>query len=163
MTQIGYGLATVAHSGCGAIATYNALLSAGELVTFGEVVQYYNEQWGELFVLGYLGTPPHLVIEFFEDRGYTVITTMDMNQIDLYSQYADACILWYAFSVEKNFHGIEYNALGAHFVEYSKVGDEYVVRNTSGIDGMSNHISPSEFMDRPKTNRFCPIGIFIVK
>ena len=163
MTQIGYGLATVAHSGCGAIATYNALLSAGELVTFGEVVQYYNEHWSELFVLGYLGTPPHLVIEFFEDRGYTVITTMDMNQIDLYSQYADACILWYAFSVEKNFHGIEYNALGAHFVEYSKVGDEYVVRNTSGIDGMSNHNSPSEFMDSPETNRFCPFGIFIVK
>ena len=37
-----FGLATVKHSGCGVVATYNAMITLGDPKPFDDILNYYN-------------------------------------------------------------------------------------------------------------------------
>ena len=149
------GITTVSHGGCGPVATYNALITLGDAKTFDEVLSYYNESPDRTVAGGLLGTLPHQVAGFFESEGYRVIMSNNPDGIELFSQTADACILWYAYP-QKHL-GID--LFNAHFVHYHKYGKRYKAYNTDHITDTFRH--PYDFGD--EGNRYCPIGIFIYK
>lgn len=148
------GLATVSHGGCGAIATYNALITLGEDVSFYEVVNYYS--FGRTCAAGMLGILPRHVANYFKGKGYTVVVTDNCTLIDEYSQTADACILWYTWPETYGF----IKAFGAHFVHYRKNNGSYIAYNT-GYNGVERFSGPSSFA-YSDGNDFA-IGIFIYK
>ena len=150
-----YGLTTVSHGGCGAIATYNALLSLGRLESFDDVLSYYNQHIFQLDAFGWAGTPVGLVAQYFRDSGYNVIVTDGWDEIDMLSKSADASILYYQFPA--TYWGIE--AYGAHFVAYHQTVDGYTAYNTSENNGTHSFAYPSDY--GYKDSRYYAIGIFI--
>ena len=58
---------------------------------------------------------------------------------------------------------VTYNGTVYYFVEYSKTEHGYTARNTSGTNGMSFFMNPSDFISDSRYNRFYPVGIFIIK
>ena len=149
------GITTVSHGGCGPVATYNALLTLGDEATFDEVLSYYNKSPNRTVALGLLGTLPHQVTGFFESRGYRVIMSNTHDGIEIFSQTADACILWYAYP-QKHF-GID--LFNAHFVHYHKYESEYKAYNTQrGISTFNHPYDEGNYGDR-----YSAIGIFIYK
>ncbi len=145
------GIATVSHGGCGAVATYNALITLGTAKSFDEVLSYYNGSYDRTVAGGLLGILPHQVANYFRDNGYRVIMTNNADGIEIFSRTADACILWYAYPKEPLFN--------AHFVHYHKYGKQYKAYNTNRKGGISIFEHPYDYGD--DGNRYCPIGIFI--
>ena len=44
-----FGIANISHSGCGIIASYNALISMGYTLPFDKVLAYYNNKIATLY------------------------------------------------------------------------------------------------------------------
>lgn len=146
------GFASVAHGGCGPVATHNALVTLGQNPSFRDVVNYYNgNDMSRLCAFGLLGTLPHEIVSFFDKLGYSVVTTDDLDAIDAHSQTADACILWYWYNYDGN--------VGAHYIEYHRENGQYVGYNTNGPEGVSYFSSPSQFAY--EGSREYAMGIFI--
>lgn len=155
-----FGLASVSHGGCGAVASYNALVTMGYSTSFDEVLAYYNSQMGYTLGFGLTGLLPYNVAQYFTTLGFTVVTTNQREQIDLLSKTADGCIMYYKFPRTYNPIGsVSFNAYGAHFVEYHREASGYVAVNTNGRNGMTNFTVPSIF-GYGGTN-YGAIGIFI--
>lgn len=148
------GISTVSHGGCGPVATYNALITLEDAISFSSVLEYYNGANSRTTAGGLLGTLPHQVADYFESKGYRVIMSNNPDGIDLFSKTADACILWYAYPA--SYGGID--LFGAHFVHYRKCEDGYIAYNV-GYYGTETFQYPSDYGDR--SGRYCPIGIFI--
>jgi len=149
------GSSSVRHGGCGAVATYNALVDLGVSVSFNDVLAYYNEDpMSRLTLNGWLGILPTAVAQYFVDHGYQVIMTDAPDAIDLYSRTADASIMYYMFV---NNSGID--SVGAHFVSYRRINNGYVGMNTSENGGIYHFTHPSDY--GYKQSRFYAIGIFI--
>ena len=151
--ELRFGVVTVAHGGCGAVATYNALVSMGHGVPFGQVLEYYNDHVMQMLLFGAAGMLPETVADYFWDHGYVVFTTDDPEMIDYFSTTADACIMWYTFTSDS------LPFVGGHFVEYSRTSDGYVGRNVYG--GTRKFAIPSEFAYIDP--RFYARGIFIYR
>jgi len=149
-----FGLANVSHSGCGIVATYNALISMGDYVPFEEVLEYYNQNIDQALIYGLAGLPPKAVVQYFRSKGYIVINTDNPMLMDFYSQYADACILWYAYTTDQNPLGY-----GAHYVEYICAPGGCVGRNTNQRITIFEEPSTYGYSE----NRFYARGIFIFK
>ena len=151
-----FGVVSVAHGGCGAIATYNANLILDSNESFDSVLGYYNKvPYYRLTAGGLLGMFPTSVASYFKEKGKTVIMTDSLDGIDIYSQTADACIMYYVFPTE--FAGAE--LVGAHFVTYHRSGNKYVGYNTESRTGITIFAAPSDYAYR--NNRLYAIGIFI--
>ena len=136
---------TVSYNGCGAVASYDALISLGDPKPFDEVLRYYNGHWSRTFANGKFGILPWQVARFFKSLGYRTRTTSIPSFIDKYSKTADACIMFYVFNQETTFLGIEGTWPGAHFVEYSATDGGYIGRNTGDPTGTQFFSSPSEY------------------
>ena len=65
--KIGYGVSR--DSGCGWIATYNALLALGAQEHPADLIRHYEETGGTI-ALGALGINPFSVADYFEKKGY---------------------------------------------------------------------------------------------
>lgn len=154
-----FGLATVSHGGCGAVASYNALVSMGHTIPFNEVVTYYNNRMTITFGFGLTGLLPYNIKQYFTSLGFTVVTTNQKEQIDLLSQTADGCIMYYEFPYIYRPLGIPVDAYGAHFVEYSKIDGGYAGRNTSENNGTFVFETPSDYGYKGK--RYYAVGIFV--
>ena len=151
------GSSSIAHGGCGVVATYNALIDLGAAQSFDDVLAYYNQKpISRLTLDGWLGILPSVVANYFIDHGYDVILTDSWDAIDIYSQTADASIMYYMFSSSNS--PIPF---GAHFISYRRSGREYVGMNTSDYNGVGHFIYPSDYGDRGA--RFYSIGIFVYK
>ena len=146
------GDSTVSHGGCGAVATYNALITLGDAKSLDEVLAYYNNG-AELFFDGHAGMLPDTVAKYFRDQGYTVVIAEGDDAIDLYSTSADASILWYCYSSSS------FPFIGGHFVAYERHANGYVGYNTA--QGVSDFLFPSDY--GYQGNRFYAVGIFIYK
>ena len=147
-----FGLATVGHGGCGAIATYNALIDLGAGRSFDSVLDYYN--WGlgtRLFLFGYGGTLPINVGLFFIRAGYNTVITHSPYMINELSKTADACILYYEWV--KGAVGAPYNA---HFISYHRTEGGYEWYNPGGF-----FRQPTDFLDSQGAT--WATGIFIFK
>ncbi len=151
------GVSTISHSGCGVIATYNALLTLGENTTFDEVLAYYNKNWYSLDCAGLAGMRPDVVATYFREAGYTVHITDSRDGIDVLSRSADACILYYMYYTEYSIGEVTWDLYGAHFVSYLKKGGKYITLE-----------APTDSFKRPSSyaysgRRFYAIGIYIYK
>ena len=153
-----FGVATVSHGGCGVVASYNAMVSLGNPMSFDSVLDYYNRKM--IFTLGWglTGLHPFDIVNFFIEQGYSVSIAMDSTTINARSQTADACIMYYEFPA--TYLGF-IPAYGAHFVEYHKTGNGYQATNTSEFGGIFVFESPTDYGS--KGSRYNAMGIFIYK
>ena len=156
VADIPVGWGSVGWSGCGAVATYNALLTLNDKVSLEEVIDYY-ENHDYLLFNGLMGMPPIAIKNYFEDRGYKVITVEfsaeNAELVRCLSKSADASIMWYAYRTSS----IPY--VGAHFIEYHKSGEAFVGHNTSA--GVSTFNDPYSY--GLKGRRFIAVGCYIFR
>ena len=156
------GVATVSHGGCGAVATYNALVTLEDYTSFDSVLDSYNSDPLSLSLLGLAGMSPNTVANYFKDAGYTVHMSKDIDEIDVYSATADACIMYYMYPRTYNVSSLlSVIAFGAHFVAYNRYTDGYLGYNTGGRYGVHKFAYASEYAY--ENGNFCAIGIFIYK
>ena len=101
-----YGLRTSAATGCGWIATYNALRLMGYKAEPEELIRYYERQLP--LIHGNGGTIIQGPALFFQKHGFPVQTLSVEEWFDEAARQADVCILFYYW--RKKFK------LGAHFV-----------------------------------------------
>ena len=115
-----YGLRSSAATGCGWIATHNALKLMGYTSNPEKLIEYFEKQVPLLngntgtFLLG-----PAL---FFKKFGFGVKTTARRADFDTLAQESDVCILSYFW--HKKF------AVGAHFVAFHLTDNGFVGYNT---------------------------------
>ena len=149
------GVTTVAHGGCGVIASYNTLLDLGVNREFECVLRDYNSALGsKLFIGALLGITTNSVARYFRNFGFTVKVTDDLQEIDNLSGIADGCILYYRW--DSDVWCLPYYA---HFVSYHPEGDGYLGYNING--GAWRFTSPSSFVN--EQNGIYAKGIFIFK
>ena len=146
-----YGFRSSAATGCGWIATYNALRLMG-----------YNTQIDRLIVSferllplihGNAGTTFWAPAQLFQRWGFPVEVRFDTKGFDEAAQKADTCILFY--------HWHKGVRMGAHFVALHKQEDGFVgyntFRNSKGPDRLGDSIQA--FLKKHKY--FAPVLITI--
>ena len=153
-----FGLSNVGWSGCGAVATYNALQTLNSGTSLNDIISYYHDN-KDMNVFGYLGLGPNSVADYFRVQGYTVImarytakysaeTAAVVNSL---AQTADASILWYVYASD--------SGVGAHFFEYHRDGDGYVGYNVFSNKSVFEIENPYQFLR--DNNGVIAINMFI--
>ncbi len=115
-----YGLRSSAATGCGWIATYNALRLLGYKTDTGELIRYY--EWQLPLIHGNAGTSFWGPAVCFRQWGFPVRLLADRRRYDAEAKAADVCILFYRWK-----KGLK---LGAHFVALHHTEKGFVGYNT---------------------------------
>ena len=115
-----YGLRTSAATGCGWIATYNALRLMGYRPKPEELIRYYERQLP--LIHGNGGTTIQGPAFFFRHHGFPVQTLSVTERFDEVAKNADVCILFYYW--RKKFK------IGAHFVTVQYQDGKFTGYNT---------------------------------
>ena len=115
-----YGLRTSAATGCGWIATYNALRLMGYRAEPEALIRYYERQLP--LIHGNAGTNIQGPAFFFRHHGFPVETLSDTARFDEAAKQADVCILFYYWRKKLKF--------GAHFVTVRHDGGKFTGYNT---------------------------------
>jgi len=123
-----YGLRSSAATGCGWVATHNALRLMGYRTDIDQLIRYY--EWQLPLVHGNAGTSFWGPAVCFKNWGFPVGVVLDRRRFDEAAKNADACILFYRW--RKNYK------LGAHFVALHHTDTGFVgyntYRNSTGPD-----------------------------
>ncbi|MBQ7801245.1 MAG: hypothetical protein IJ375_02855 [Oscillospiraceae bacterium] len=123
-----YGFRSSAATGCGWIATYNALRLLGQAAEPEALIRYYERQVP--LIQGNLGTMALSPAFYFRKRGYAVEHTSVYERFDAVAKASDVCILFY--------HWWRKWKLGAHFVAVEYRDGEFIgyntYRNSTGPD-----------------------------
>ena len=146
-----YGYRTSAATGCGWIATYNALGLMGYRVSPGSLIHFY--EWQLPFVHGNIGTLALAPAQFFKIHGYGVESCSLEEKFDDMAKAADVCILYYRWQ-----KGIKF---GAHFVALQYKDGQFMGYNTYKNSTGPDRYGPSlkEFLKKQKF--FAPVLITI--
>ena len=146
-----YGYRTSAATGCGWIATYNALGLMGYRVSPGSLIHFY--EWQLPFVHGNIGTLALAPAQFFKIHGYGVESCSLEGKFDDMAKAADVCILYYRWQ-----KGIKF---GAHFVALQYKDGQFMGYNTYKNSTGPDRYGPSlkEFLKKQKF--FAPVLITI--
>ena len=130
-----YGFRSSAATGCGWIATYNALRLMGYKTNIEELIRYYT--WQLPLIHGNAGTffwGPALC---FRTWGFPVEICANTGKFDNVLQRSDVCILFY--------HWRKGCRLGAHFVALQHTENVIVsyntYRNSTGPDCLGTSLS----------------------
>ena len=115
-----YGLRSSAATGCGWIATYNALRLLGHTTDIEELIRYY--EWQLPLIHGNAGTSFWGPAVCFRNWGFPVGIVLDRRKFDDAARAADACILFYRWK--------DHYRLGAHFVALHHTQKGFVGYNT---------------------------------
>ena len=115
-----YGLRTSAATGCGWIATYNALRLMGYHAKPEELIRYYERQLP--LIHGNGGTIIQGPALFFQKHGFPVETLSVTEKFDAAAKAADVCILFYYW--RRKFK------IGAHFVTVQYKDGKFTGYNT---------------------------------
>ena len=115
-----YGLRRSADTGCGWIATYNALRLLGRRVEKEELIRYYERQLP--LIHGNAGTSFWGPAVFFRQHGFSVELELRRSRFDALAGQARVCVLFYRWR-----KGVR---LGAHFVALHKTDRGFVGYNT---------------------------------
>ena len=115
-----YGLRSSAATGCGWIATHNALHLMGYQTDIGELIRYY--EWQLPLIHGNAGTSFWGPALCFKNWGFPIKIVVDRKHFDREAANADCCILFYRW------HGKW--KLGAHFVALHHTDRGFVGYNT---------------------------------
>lgn len=115
-----YGLRSSAATGCGWIATYNALRIMGYAPQQQALIKYFERQIP--LINGNAGTFILSPAMFFKKFGFDVKITANRKKYDGMAKHSDACILFYWWR-----KGVK---LGAHFVALHGAEKGFVGYNT---------------------------------
>ena len=129
VSKIRFGFSDTANSGCGWIATYNALLMLGKRVAPCDIIYYY-ELTGA-FCGGVLGVNPYSIITYFFYSGYKVSVTYDINKFDTLAKKSKANILVYLHSK------------GGHYFAFKWQNSQFWGYNVSNRDKSSKPLGKS--------------------
>ena len=146
-----YGLRTSAATGCGWIATYNALRLMGYHPRPEDLIRYYERQFPLLH--GNAGTITLGPALFFQKHGFPVETLSLREKFDEAAKNAHVCILFYYWRRKYKF--------GAHFVTVQYQDGKFTGYNTFRTsDGPDDYgTSLESFLTRQKF--FGPVLIAI--
>lgn len=126
--QLRYGLRSSAATGCGWIATYNALQLMGYRAEPKDLIRYYERQLP--LIHGNAGTSFWGPAVCFKQWGFPVKITAKRKEFDALVESSDACVLFYRWH-----EGLK---LGAHFVALHKQNNDIygynTYRNSTGAD-----------------------------
>ena len=115
-----YGLRSSAATGCGWIATYNALRLLGQPAEPEELIRYYERQLP--LIHGNCGTTILAPAFYFKKRGYKVDWTARPDRFDDMAKRSDVCILFYRWVKKWKY--------GAHFTCLQHTRDGIIGYNT---------------------------------
>ena len=115
-----YGLRSSAATGCGWIATWNALQLLGCKTDIDELIRYY--EWQLPLIHGNAGTSFWGPAACFKHWGFPVEVCADRRKFDALAGRSDVCILFY--------HWHRGCRLGAHFIALHRTSDSFVSYNT---------------------------------
>ena len=115
-----YGFRASADTGCGWIATYNALKVLGQWEAPERLIRDYTRQLP--LIHGNLGTLILAPAMYFRKRGYRVDWTSRTEQFDRVLKESDVCILFYRWHKKWK--------LGAHFVALHHTPEGIIAYNT---------------------------------
>ena len=101
-----YGLRSSAATGCGWIATYNALRLLGYEAQPEELIRHYER--AVPVVNGNFGTFLPCIVGYFKRRGFSAKTVLARKKFDQTAKESDTCILFYYWKSKWK--------IGAHFV-----------------------------------------------
>ncbi len=118
--QYRYGFRSSAKTGCGWVATYNALRILGRKTDIEQLIHYY--EWQLPLIHGNAGTSFWGPAVCFRQWGFPVKMVVDPRRFDESASDADVCILFYRWR-----QGIK---LGAHFVALHRKDGSFVGYNT---------------------------------
>ena len=146
-----YGFRSTAATGCGWIATYNALRLMNYRAKPEDLVRYYERQLP--LIHGNAGTSIPGPAVFFIQQGFPVKMTARRKEFDRITRESDVCILFYRW--RKGWK------LGAHFVTVRYEDGKFIgyntFRNSSGPDRYGKSLE--EFLKKQKY--FAPVLISI--
>ena len=133
-----YGFRSSAATGCGWIATYNALKLLGKQESPQKLINYYERQLP--LINGNFGTQFWGPYAYFKHHGFETKLIMNPEKFDEYAE--DVNILFYHWR-----DGIQ---LGAHFICVQKTTEGYVSYNTyKNSTGPSRLDSITKFATKP--------------
>ena len=137
-----YGFRSSAATGCGWIATYNALRLLNYRAEPEELIAYYERQLP--LVHGNAGTSFWGPALRFHQWGFPVKMIADPKLYDEAAKGADTCILYYYWRNKWK--------MGAHFVALQYKDGEFIGYNTYRNSKGPDHYGPSlqEFLKRNK-------------
>ena len=125
-----YGFRSSAATGCGWIATYNALRLMGYRPKPEDLIRYYERQLP--LIHGNGGTVIQGPALFFHQHGFQVETLSVQERFDAVAEAADVCILFYYWRKKWK--------VGAHFVTVQYQDGKFTGYNTYRTsDGPDNY------------------------
>ena len=95
-----YGFRTSADTGCGWIATHNALRLMGYKTNIEDLIRYYEFQLP--LVHGNAGTSFWGPAVCFQNWGFPVKMLVDRRKFDQTAKESDACILFYRWQKKRS-------------------------------------------------------------
>jgi hypothetical protein len=119
-SQWRYGFRSSSATGCGWIATYNALHLMGYKAKPEELIRCYERQLP--LINGNVGTVMFGPALWFHKRGFPVKPVLRRSDFDQAAKDADVCILYYRWLKKYRY--------GAHFVALHHTEDGFVGYNT---------------------------------
>ena len=125
-----YGLRSSAATGCGWIATYNALRLMRYRAAPEDLIRYYEHQLP--IIHGNAGTSIPGPAVFFLQQGFDVKVTAKRSEFDDLTRNRDVCILFYRWHRKWK--------LGAHFVAV-----RYADGKFTGYNTYSNSTGPDDY------------------
>jgi len=128
-----YGFRSSAATGCGWIATYNALRLMGYTAKPEDLIRYYEHQVP--LINGNTGTVLFGPALRFHKWGFPVKMIADRSKFDQAAKEADACILFYRW--------IKKYKYGAHFVALHHTDDGFIGYNTYRTSTGPDRYGPS--------------------
>lgn len=135
-----YGLRSSAATGCGWIATYNALRLMGYNAKPDRLIKYYEHMLP--LIHGNTGTFVLAPAMFFSRHGFFVKTTRNRKKFDEVAKQSDACIMYFWW--KKGYK------MGAHFVALHHTDKGFIGYNTyrtsTGPDNYGHSLD--EFLEK---------------
>ena len=123
-----YGFRASADTGCGWVATHNALRLLGYKTDIDELIRYY--EWQLPLIHGNAGTSFWGPAVCFQNWNFPVEVVLDRRKFDDAAKRADVCILFYRWRKKAR--------LGAHFVALRHTETGFLgyntYRNSTGPD-----------------------------
>ena len=146
-----YGFRTSAATGCGWIATYNALRLMGYRANPESLIYFY--EWQVPFVHGNLGTLALGPAQFFKQHGFQVETCSRTEEFDNLAKDADVCLLFYYWRKGPKF--------GAHFVALQYKDGQFIGYNTYKNSTGPDRYGPSLSAFLKQKKYFAPVLISV--
>ena len=122
--DMNFGIKTIADSGCGIIAVYNALydLTGEENKNFPMLIDYFEKNG--ILLYGYFGTDPQAVDEYFKELGFETMSSCEKEEYVYIQENCDAFVLTLYNDIDDIREMI-------HTLNISKKNGKYFIHNNS--------------------------------